>query len=374
MPPNNPEAPTHSGAHAIGRQMRTEWESTASTSRNAALVVIAIGFLLIAAAMVVQAIHIRTNTIILTGLACLVVGWLVLVGRGARFMRRVRRLDATARAHRQAQLAGNCEAALRQSEHLLALLPSGIALWWFVNRIVEASVTAGRYAEALAVTARWSDAAQARGAHLDPDSWALVEINLAEAEYCAGRIDAARQRMDRLQRQIEEKSGPFDGNPVSAIVVNGTATQRAWIAALHGEPCQSLRLLDGVDPQGIPEEYRSEIHYTRAFALSGTGDHQAAEKAAREGAALATRASSVRNGIFLLGTLACAREDFQTAVGYFEVGAGHSYRAQGGDALLSWSRALRRLGRAEQAEQVAQLVLERDPQSAAAASKLRAPR
>jgi Tfp pilus assembly protein PilF len=126
--------------------------------------------------------------------------------------------------------------------------------------------------------------------------------------------------------------------------------------------------LDSVDVQGLPEVYRAEVHYTRAFALSGVGDHEAAERAAREGIALASRASSVRNGTFLLGTLACAREDFQTAVEHFEAGAGHRYRAQGGDALLSWSRALRRLGRSDQAVRVARLVLERDPQSAAAAA------
>jgi len=43
--------------------------------------------------------------------------------------------------------------------------------------------------------------------------------------------------------------------------------------------------------------------------------------------------------------------------------AEHRFRGQGGAGLLLWARALRTLGRNDEADQALRLVLERDPES-----------
>jgi tetratricopeptide (TPR) repeat protein len=364
----NVDGVAFSEALAVGRHVGDEWSAVDATARKLARIITAIGFLLIVVAVVGRPVDDDAFKGVLAGLTCLLVGSVVLMLCGIRFFWRGRRFKAAVQAVLDARFDGDGRAAAVASERALAMLPKSFAPWAIFNCVIEAHVTGGRYAEALSLAKRWSDGARARGVELGPNGWALVQINLAEAEYCAGDIDAAKQRMDHLFHCIEHERAPFDVHAVASIVRHGGMTQRAWIAALQGEAGEALRFIESVDAQLLPAEYRAEVHYTRAFALSRAGEHEAAERTARQGAALATRASSIRNGVFLLGTLACAREDFEAAVVHFELGASHSYRGQGGDALLAFSRALSRLGRADQAEATAHLVLERDPQSAAAAS------
>ncbi|HYO72938.1 MAG TPA: tetratricopeptide repeat protein, partial [Archangium sp.] len=73
-----------------------------------------------------------------------------------------------------------------------------------------------------------------------------------------------------------------------------------------------------------------------------------------------------RNGLLLLGRIALAAGRLEEALRFFEAGATHPYKGQGGDGLLAWGDCLAKLGRQEEARKTWQLVLDRDAQSGAA--------
>jgi len=248
----------------------------------------------------------------------------------------------------------------------MAGLIEGRFEWTWVNEGVNALVTGGLYREALVYSERWSEDTRRQGTVADANAWALVEINLAEAEYNLGLVDAAFERIERLVNAIESNTGPFRDTEVEPIVVNGTHCQRAWIAALRGEHALGLEYVAAIDEQGLPEPYRAEVDYTRALLLLKAGRCREAEDAAEAGWSRATRPSSQRNGLFLIGIILAERGDHVMAERAFERGAGHHYDGQGGDALLRWAQLLRGLGRSFEAQRAFQWCIERDPQSPAA--------
>lgn len=264
---------------------------------------------------------------------------------------------AAAEHHAHSALkAGQSDAAVAYALHLIDLLPREICLYRFVNDGVEVLVNAGRYREALDLSAHWSRGAESAGRMLDEPSWGLVEINLAEAEYNLGRLDEAWQRMCNLERA--ELTDP--------LVRSGMLLQKAWIEVLRDHGAEARALVDRADLEAIPRVYRAEVFYTRAAALCYAGDFDAAAREAEAGRSLAERASSERNGLFLLGTIAYRAGRLEEAADRFARGADHPYTYQGGDALLSWGEALRALGRDADARRAYELVLERDGQCAAA--------
>lgn len=255
--------------------------------------------------------------------------------------------------------------AAEAAEVVLSRFTTTQAPWAVINDAVCALISRGRYAAALAAPSRWTSEGRESGRLLDPDNWALAEINLAEAEYCSGQIQEAFRRMNDLAERVSAEDGPFQGAAPEPIVALGLVTQQTWIACLRGDPT-AVTLLEGTDDSAFPAEFRAEYHYTRAFALATAGDHEQARVEADTGCKASVRLSSQRNGIFLLATLAVLRGDTDTALERFHQGASHPFRYQGGDALWVWSQTLRGLGRAEEADEVLALLRERDPESGAA--------
>lgn len=248
-----------------------------------------------------------------------------------------------------------------------ALIASKYFAWVWVNEAVTSLVTAGLYREALEYSEQWPAELRAGGTTADPNAWALVEINLAEAEYNLGLLDAAFERIERLIAAIESSDGPFGrAGKVEPIVVSGTNCQRAWIAGLRGEHALGLQYIAAVDESGLPELYRAEVDYTRALLLLKAGRSHEAEAAAEAGLARALRPSSERNGLFLIGIILAERGEYIPAERAFERGMAHHYDAQGGDALLTWAKTLITLGRQEESIRVLRWCVDRDPQSAAA--------
>lgn len=254
----------------------------------------------------------------------------------------------------------NAEAfALHQDEHGFA--------WRWVNEAVNALISGGLYREALSYAERWPESARRAARLAAPNDWALVEINLAEAEYNLGRIDAAFDRIEQLITVIESNTEPFGAAAhVEPIVVAGTHCQRAWIAGLRGEHALGLQYVAAIDEAALPQTFRAEVDYTRALSLLKAGRSQEAEAAAEAGLARCSRPSSERNGLFLIGIILAERGDHVMAERAFERGIEHPYNGQGGDGLLRCARMFAQLGREHEARRVLGFCIARDPQSAAA--------
>jgi tetratricopeptide (TPR) repeat protein len=187
---------------------------------------------------------------------------------------------------------------------------------------------------------------------------ALIQINLAEAEYNVGRWDEAEARLRPLDLACW----------LYPITRTGLRQQRAWIAAHRGRAVGALELCASADPRGLPRKYRAEYHFTRAVALLASGRVDDAEGALDRGAKLAQRISSKRNVLFLRARLAAARDEWDRAERLCSEAVRHRFRGQGGAGILLWAEALRRLGRQGEADAALRLVAERDPESEAAAA------
>lgn len=222
------------------------------------------------------------------------------------------------------------------------------------NVAIDILISAGAYQTALRAERKESDSTGAA----DVQGLALIQINLAEADYNLGRWDAAKARLDHVERECS----------AYPITWAGLLLQRAWIAAHQGRAAEALALCDSVQPRWFPRDFRSEYYFTRAAALLAAGALDDADAAVMEGARAARRISSKRNALFLHARVAAAREDWARVESLCRSAAEHRFRGQGGGGLLLWARALRETGRNEEAEQALRLVLERDPESESAAT------
>ncbi|TMA18446.1 MAG: hypothetical protein E6J88_19360 [Deltaproteobacteria bacterium] len=184
----------------------------------------------------------------------------------------------------------------------------------------------------------------------------LIQINLAEAEYNLGQWDAAKARLRNLELSAWSHS----------ICRAGLLLQRAWIAAHEGDAATALDLCGCTRPAWLPRTYRAEYHFTKAAALLAGARFEEADAAASAGTASSMRASSKRNAMFLRAKIAAGKEDWTLAEQLCRTAAQHPYRSQGGDGLLLRAEALHHFGRHEEARHALQLVIERDPESAAA--------
>jgi tetratricopeptide (TPR) repeat protein len=260
-----------------------------------------------------------------------------------------------------ANFEGRVSDALVCVETLRATLSPQVCSWQCLNVMIDTLIMAGRYHEALTLPDAWSLEAREHGARRDSDWFILARVNAAEALENLGRMPEAVALVSKLEADCDA------GSPARG----GVCMQAAWIATLVGEPARALTLLEAV--RLMPAEYRAELHYTRALALSALGRHDDACREAQRGFCSAVRASSFRNGLYILGSIAHHAGDHAQAARHFEAGFEHPYRAQGGAALVCFGDTLQVLGRIDQAKHLYEAVAERDPQSHArdqAAEKL----
>jgi tetratricopeptide (TPR) repeat protein len=270
-----------------------------------------------------------------------------------RLVPRAELLDARALA---LQALGDVDGAVACARAYLAHPTAGSPLHR-ANTAVDVLVFAGRYGEALAVTAAWDDRRWRELAAGHPPIFVILRANLAEALYNLGRWDDALAQLADLDAAAR--------TPVTAAIL---ALQRAWILAHRGDGAAALRLADGIDRAALPVAWRAEAHYTRASALLALDRVAEAGVEAEAGLTAARRASSQRNGCFLLARVAARAGDLARACALFERGARHAYRRQGGDSLVLWGDLLAAQRCAPEARTAWSLAIERDPESAAAAA------
>jgi tetratricopeptide (TPR) repeat protein len=222
--------------------------------------------------------------------------------------------------------------------------------WGLANTAINTFINAGLYQEALEVERGWEPQAE-------PDEeWGLAQLNLTEALYNLGDWTAASERL----RAVEEVASG------ESLLRHALLLQRAWILAHTGRGEDALATLESLNLQCLPRVYWSEVAFARASVLLALRRFEEAGARAREGLVLARRASSTRNGLFLLGRISLEAGRLEEAMRHFEAGAAHPYQGQGGGGLLAWGDCLERLGQGARAREAWRLVLERDPQSAAA--------
>jgi tetratricopeptide (TPR) repeat protein len=186
---------------------------------------------------------------------------------------------------------------------------------------------------------------------------AIWHINRAEALHNLGRDDLALRLLDRSKAASE-------GNPVAR---NGLLCLRAWILGHRGEVAAARRAFTGIDPKPLSPMYLPEVLFTKAALELASGDVEGAFTSATAGLGAALRASSERNGLFLLGKIERVRGNLEQAVEYYERGRSHRYRGQGGGSLCELGELYQELGRTELARAAFVTAIERDPESAAAA-------
>lgn len=221
------------------------------------------------------------------------------------------------------------------------------------NSAMDILISAGAYNAALSGEPVVSEPANKSEAL----NLALIQINLAEAEYNLGRWDEAEDRLRSLDSSCEK----------FPITHAGLAVQRAWIAAHRGRADEALALCDAVNPLWFPLPYRAEYHFARAAALLAAGRPDDADAAVTDGERVARRLSSERNALFLRARVAAARRAWVEVERLCRAAAEHPYRGQGGSGLLLWATALRNLGRDAEADDALRLVTSRDPESESAA-------
>jgi tetratricopeptide (TPR) repeat protein len=247
-----------------------------------------------------------------------------------------------------AEFSGRTAAALDGAERLIAETDHPLAL----NQCVNVFINGGRYRRALEL----APLCPAPSSRYEKDMVMLLQVNLAEAEYNLGRWREAEARLGALA---------LDGRHLR-ISGPGAWQQKAWALAHGGRATEARAAVTRVEPRRLPRIYLAEYQYTLAVVALAERDTTAAQRAVERGLALARRAASLRNGLFLRARILVSRGDQGAALADFERAAAMPYRGQGGDGLLAWGDLLRSLGREEEARHAYALALERDPESVSA--------
>lgn len=251
---------------------------------------------------------------------------------------------------------GRPEEAVEHASQLLE--PSSGFNWLWVNCAVNAMINAGSYKEALRLKARWNTDFLERARRRHPDGYLLVQVNLAEALYNLGRFRCAKRLLEDITPECNERG--------SRLVRAGLIVQKAWLSVLMGDPVGALEKMVTVNERHLPRNYRAEVHFTRAAALRDVGRLHEAKMEALRGLKLSRRASSTRNALFMLGSVAAEDGQPERAIELLEEGATHSYRAQGAEGLVLLGDQYRRVGRNPQSKQAYVCAIARDPQGYAA--------
>ena len=220
------------------------------------------------------------------------------------------------------------------------------------NTAIDVLISAGEYQAALDAEPKPRMPTKA----LEAMGLALIQVNVAEAEYNLGRWEAAEGRL----RPLDLGCWLF---PISRA---GLLQQRAWIAAHRGRGAEALELCAAVKPRWLPRMFRVEYHFTRAAAFLASGRTDEAARALGIAERFAVRVSSQRNALFMRARVAAARGDWPEVERLCRQAAGHPFRGQGGAGLLLWAQALKELARTTERTETLRLVTERDPQSESA--------
>jgi len=96
------------------------------------------------------------------------------------------------------------------------------------------------------------------------------------------------------------------------LAKNGLLCMQAWILAHTGALKAAREAAKAVDPRSL-KLYRAEVFYTRAAIERDSGNVDRAFELATTGLSYAKRASSERNGLFMLAGILLARGDFDQA-------------------------------------------------------------
>jgi tetratricopeptide (TPR) repeat protein len=225
--------------------------------------------------------------------------------------------------------------------------------WDLVNIAIDVFVTAGLYSEALRVQQGRSTEDLARAHAKDHYSFALATINQAEAMHNLGRSDDALA----LLESVREESKQFD------FTRSGWACLQAWILIHLGRLGDARLVLGEYDLSGIRAYYAAEISYTQAALERESGNLELALEHAHRGLVDAARASSVRNGLFMVADIAARLGNMALAHTKFREAVDHPYEAQSADGLIRWARQLALHGEGDEARRIVQLAARRDPES-----------
>lgn len=251
---------------------------------------------------------------------------------------------------------GRTDAAVRTIELLLKRVrarTASVCSWGTVNAAVDIYVNAGRYQQALSAENLWSSEAREAGRQHEPFSFALAQINRAEALHNLGRNDQALQTLAEVEPACQDQP----------LARNGTLLLRAWILAHHGRPGDARHTMGRVDADALRLRYRAEVHYTRSAVARASGDATEAERQARLGLAQARRAASQRNGLHLLAAALLDQGEVDAAARLLEAFARHPYRGQAAWGLVLQGRAYEQQGRPAQALAAYQEATHADPES-----------
>ncbi len=233
---------------------------------------------------------------------------------------------------------------------------TGRVTWNHLNSCVDTLVCAGRYQAAIDLFEAVPELARRHAHEARDPHYALVQINLAEADVNLGRAEAALARM-------EGWDGAVAGVPLMA---SGLGLQRGWILGALGRGEEALAAVEAMQREALGELFASEYHLSRTFAFLAVGRLDDAQVELAEALARARRPSTTRNALFLQARLAERRGDRAAALRLCREAAEHPHRWQGGDGLLFWGELLAEEGDVEGARRAWTLALERDAESASA--------
>lgn len=277
-------------------------------------------------------------------------------------LRNYRRAAARLQLANQALDAGDVEGALAGLESaepfVRQSLPAFQDRLWNVGICIL--IAAGRYREAL-------DSPQT--ADRSPEAVlhrAFGEVNRAEALHNLGRDEEALALLDRALVPLEPVTPYLDPEPVS-LVVAGAALLRAWILAVGGDPGSARAHLESMESDIVSRDYAPELLFTRALVELRAGKLDLAAPLARRGLEVSKRASSRRNGQFLLALVLLTRHtpgDPDEAAAHVEAGLDARYQGQGAWALCELARSHRARGEADEADRLLALARARDPEAA----------
>lgn len=249
--------------------------------------------------------------------------------------------------------AGRTREAVQYARLLLQRLPATRCRWDHVNVAINVFVNAGLYSEALRAPHRWPEHVLARAEERDPVSFALASINQAEALLNLGRPHDALALLDSVAAAAAG----------SEFARGGWSCLRAWILVHLGRIDEARAALRDTAIASISYRYAPEISYTHAALERAAGNFDAALNRARQGLDCAARASSVRNGLFLVADLAARLGDVRLAREKFQEAVDHPYKAQSADGLMRFAAFLEQLGETAGAARLRRLAARQDPES-----------
>ena len=235
---------------------------------------------------------------------------------------------------------------------ILEAHPRAVCPWGLVNLAVDALVNAALYAEALRTPELWPEKARQRGKQRDEVSFAIVQINQAEALHNLGSDQRALTLLDSVVTLTQP----------SPLALNGLRCLRAWILVHDGQLEAARRELFALDVRALPR-YAPEVNYTFAALARECGNLVEALQYAESGLALARTASSRRNGQFMVAGILALLGEATRARSLFDAAVASVYQGQGGDGLLRFATFLEGQGSHDDAVQIRHLLLERDPES-----------